>query len=685
MSRTKHIDELIASRRALLGGMVGLPLLNLAGCATATQGAAATTGSTSANFTSVPPTNADTVSLPPGYSWRKLIAWGDALFDTVSPDFDPDALTRAEQEQRFGQNNDMLALFAAEYAFPPPRNPTRMFLCANLEYFTPALMFPGVRSPTDLTADQVAACLASTGVAIVTIEREGAGWRIVKDAAPGAGFNRRITPFTPAIFSGPGAQHPWIRAAGEIYNAHESSAGPEGAIRCGTYANCAGGQTPWGTYLTAEENFNYIFHASDANAPALLNARNEAAYIANCRAYSVPVENPAGHLMPRQYDMSANPHGPSAYGWVVEIDPYDPNWAPRKRTALGRRKGECATTALARDGRVAVYSGDDQANQYVYKFVSNGRFDLNNRLANRDLLDDGVLYVARFEADGSGRWLAMTPDAVNAARGDEAPFADQGDVVMRAREAARILGATPMDRPEDVEAILDSNWVGLGPVLVVCTNNRAPATAHPGNPRREGPVNDDGAQTNAAGHIIRIDESDADASATTFTWDVFALAGDPNAATVTTPSRTGQPLPISTAINGVATFSGDRFACPDNVCFDSRLNVWITTDGSDAVFPDCNDAVVVTTAVGDGPRVVKRFLVGPMGAEICGPTMAPDERAFFASIQHPGESDVNGVEINTLRWERAQRPPSSFPDGGDAWPRSAVVVITREDGGRIGA
>ncbi|HVK79990.1 MAG TPA: PhoX family phosphatase [Verrucomicrobiae bacterium] len=675
----KHISELITSRRALLGGMAGLPLLNLTACATAPTQVAQ-----SVSFASVVANNSDAVTVPQGYSWRTLIAWGDAMFDSVSATFDPDTLTRAEQEQRWGQNNDMLAMFPAEYAFPPPRDQSRMLMCANLEYFTPSLMFPSVASPTDFTPAQIEACIASTGVAVVMLERDGAGWRVVKDAAPGTGFNRRITPFTPALFSGPAANHPWIRAGGEGYNANETSEGPAGAIRCGTYANCAGGQTPWGTYLTAEENFNYFFHASDANAPALIEARNDPAYVANCRAYTVPMDNPGGHLMPRQYDMSANPHGPSAYGWVVEIDPYDPNWAPHKRTALGRRKGECATTALARDGRVAVYSGDDQANQYVYKFVTNGRFDPNNRLANRDLLDDGVLYVARFEADGSGRWIEMNVDAVNAARGEAARFADQGDVVMRSREAARILGATPMDRPEDVEAILDANGVGLGPVLVVCTNNRTPAAAHPGNPRRDGPTNESGAQTNAAGHIIRIDEAGADAGATTFTWDVFALAGDPNATAPTTPSRSGQPLPISTAINGVTTFTGDRFACPDNVYFDSRYNVWITTDGSDAVFPDCNDGIVVTSTVGDGPRVVKRFLTGPMGSELCGPTMALDERAFFASIQHPGESDVNGVEIDTLRWERGQRPPSSFPDGGDSWPRSAVVVITRDDGGRIG-
>jgi secreted PhoX family phosphatase len=683
---SKHINDLIASRRALLGGLAGLPLLNLAGCATTPDAGAAPTASP-VTFTSVAATNADTVTAPPGYRWRKLIAWGDALFDSASGAFDPDTLTRAEQEQRWGQNNDMLAVFPAQYAFPTPRDQSRMLMCANLEYFTPSLMFPGVAAPAEFTAAQVEACIASTGIGVVTLERDGDGWRVVKDAAPGAGFNRRITPFTPVVFSGPAANHPWIRQGGEGYNSNETSEGPAGSIRCGTYGNCAGGQTPWGTYLSAEENFNYLFHASDVDAPALLQARTDPAFIENCRAYTVPMQNPAGHLMPRQYDMSTNPHGHTAYGWVLEVDPHDPHWAPRKRTALGRRKGECATTALTRNGQVAVYSGDDQANQYVYKFITRGRFNSANRLANRDLLDEGVLHVARFEADGTGHWLAMTPDTVNAAAraaNDSATFRDQGDVVIRAREAAKLLGATPMDRPEDVEAIIDRNWVGLGSVLVVCTNNRAPVAAHPGNPRREGPTGENGVQTNVAGHIVRIDEAGADAGATTFTWDVFALGGDPNATGLTTPSRSGAPLPISTSINGASTVSGDRFACPDNVCFDSRLNAWITTDGSDGVFPDCNDVIVVTPTLGDGPRTVKRFLVGPIGAEICGPTMAPDERAFFASIQHPGENDVNGIEIDTLRWERGQRPPSSFPDGGESWPRSAVIVITREDGGRIG-
>jgi|CXWL01.1.fsa_nt_gi secreted PhoX family phosphatase len=688
-SPSKHISDLIASRRVLLGGLAGLPLLNLAGCATSAAPPASLPAPAALGFSSVAATNADTITLPPGYRWRTLIAWGDGLFDSVAASFDPDVLTRAEQEQRFGQNNDMLALFAADFAFPPARDAAHMLMCANHEYIEPALMFPGLRSPRDLTAAHVEAMLAATGIAVVALERGGDGWRPVKDSAPGAGRNRRITPFTPVVFSGPAANHRWIAAASAFVNAREPGRphepNPTGAVRCGTSANCAGGKTPWGTYLSAEENFNGLFSAADRDAPALVAALNEPAYALDSGNFGTP--GGGSRLAPAQFDMSESPYGPALYGWTVEVDPYDPAWAPRKRTALGRRKAECATTALARDGRVVVYSGDDQINEYVYKFVSNARFNAAERLANRDLLDDGQLYVARFDEDGSGRWLPLTLAAANAAArasGYTALFADEGDVLMRAREVARLLGATPMDRPEDVEALLDANWVGLGPVLIVCTNNREQGFAHPGNPRRES-ANPNRAQANATGHIVRIDEAGADCAATRFTWDIFALAGDPNATALTAPPRDGAPVHVSTDIEGAPTISGERFACPDNICIDSNYNVWIATDGADAVFADCNDSVLVTPAGGDGPRPVKRFLVGPMGAEICGPTMAPDERAFFCAIQHPGEGDVAGVSISDLRWTRGQRPPSNFPDGGDAWPRAAVVVITREDNGTVGS
>ncbi|MEJ0058651.1 MAG: alkaline phosphatase PhoX [Terricaulis sp.] len=684
---TKHIQDLIASRRAVLGAFAGLPLLNLAGCATPGPIAA----STPLGFASVAPTNADTVTVPAGYSARTLIAWGDALFDSVSPAFDPDALTRTEQEQRWGQNNDMLALFPAQYAFPWPTGQRDMLLCANLESADPVLMFPSLTTARELTAAHWETAYAATGIGVVAVSHADGAWSIGKDAAPGQGRNRRITPFSPVLFAGPAAAHRWIASAAAIVNAAEPTHGdePAGAVRCGTLANCAGGRTPWGTYLSSEENFDGAFILRDANAPLLGAAQADQAWIFDAGKFGYPLFAPAGRSAspPRQFDVAQNPYGPALYGWVVEVDPYDPCWTPRKRTALGRKKGECATTALTKDGRVTVYMGDDQIDEFIYKFVSRGRFDPADRLANRDLLDDGQLYAARFDETGAGEWLPLTLASANRAVEEapyHAPFADEGDLMMRAREAARLLGATPMDRPEDVEAPVDAHWRGRGIVLAVCTYNRNEEFYRPGNPRRGAAQSDGSQQANVAGHIIRIDEAAEDSGATTFRWEVFALAGDPDAGDgFTLPG--GAAADVSITLDGAPSITGDRFTCPDNICFDSAFNVWIATDGSPAVFPDCNDAVLVTPLASPSPRPVKRFLVAPVGAEVCGPTIAPDETAFLCAIQHPGESDVNNTPIGELRWTRHQRPPSNFPDGGASWPRSAVVVVTRDDGGKIGA
>ena len=682
---TKYLNEIIASRRALLGGLAGLPLLNLAACATSQNAAAASDAGANAariNFAPVPATNADTVSLPPGYSWRKLIAWGDALFDTVSADFDPDMLTRAEQEQRFGDNNDMLALFAADYAFPPPRDADHLILCANNESTSAELMYPGNRTESDFTREQIEAMYAATGVSIVELMRGQEGWRAIKNAAPGRGKNRRITPFTPVMFTGPAAHHRWIVAASAVVNAAEPGA-RNGEVACGTSQNCAGGLTPWGTYLTAEENFDSLFAGRSADTTDL--SLTDAAYALDVLSHGYPANYVPVAGAPSQFRIGENPHGPSLYGWIVEIDPHDPTAAPIKRTALGRKKNECANTAISRDGRIAVYTGDDQRGEHLYKFVTRGRFNSNSRAANMDLLDEGDLYAAQFLEDGQGRWIKLTVDAANrAAEAQESPirFADHGDLVMRVREAARFLGATPMDRPEDVEPVINGHWRGNGTVLIACTNNNERGFETPGNPRRESP-NQTTAQNNLPGHILRIDEANGDNAAEAFTWDVFALCGDPDATELTSQNRAGAPMHVSVDVGGQATFSGDRFACPDNMFIDSRRRVWVATDGSDGIFADCNDSVLATHVDSVAPRSVKRFLVAPVGAEVCGPLMAPDERAFLCAIQHPGASDVSGDNFSTLRW-MGHPVPSHFPDGGDSWPRSAVVIVTRDDGGRIG-
>jgi hypothetical protein len=672
-----HIQDLI-SRRGILAGAAALPFLSLANSADA---AALAQPIRAPAFKPVAATHADAVTVPEGYAAKTLIAWGDALFDGVAP-FDPNAVTRADQELRFGQNNDMLAIFPAQWTYPKAKDQNKFLLCANHEYFDPNMHFPAAAKLGDFTAENYAACFASMGVSVVQIERTADNaWRVVRDAKPGAGVNRRITPYTPVVFSGPAAQHPWIVAAGEKVNAIEPGA-PAGAIACGTHSNCAGGETPWGTYLTSEENFNsWYYNTGDAD----VGYKAEPTLQLDADNFGYPLLRTLKRPnQPKQFDIAEVQSGPALYGWNVEIDPYDPTFIPRKRTALGRKKGECATTALSKDGRVVAYMGDDQVDEYIYKFVTKGRFNPKDRVANRNLLDDGVLHVARMNEDGTGEWLPLTLARANAAAkaaGFPHPFKDLGDVMVRVREAARLMGATPMDRPEDVEAICDAKGIGTGSVLAVMTKNPQQGFDRPGNPRRRDAQYPNRAQPNLSGHIIRIEETGADVAASTFRWGVFLLAGDPNAASLIEKTRGGQRLHTDVAVNGKATFTGDRFACPDNIAFDGAQNVWISTDGSPDVF-DGNDQVLVTTTAGAGPREVRRFLVGPVGSEICGPMLAPDDRAFFCAIQHPGESAVDGKSFSDTRWAGGA-PLSAFPDG--SWPRSAVVVVVKTDGGLVGS
>jgi secreted PhoX family phosphatase len=675
MSAT-HFSDVLAeriSRRGLLQGGAAVALLSLAD-----QAGAATTHEAPPRFKPVGPNVFDKVTVPDGYEAKTLIAWGDPLFDSVAAPFDRDTLTRADQEVRFGFNNDMLALFPARWSFPKKTLAEgEHILCANNEYFDQTLMF-GERAFTPEGAAATAeAAYASMGVSIVRVRAEKSGaWSVLKDAAPGPhALNRRVTPFTPVLFDGPAKDHPWIKAAGAKANALQGFKGEGYAI--GTLANCAGGWTPWGTYLTSEENFqNYMIASLKVRDPEPKLAQDSQIFgYGLMESFRRP-----GQL--RQFDLTHNPAAAALYGWVVEIDPYDPTWTPRKRTAMGRRKGECATSALTKNGRVAIYAGDDERNQFVYKFVSKDRFDPKKREANRELLSAGALYAAQFSADGNGRWLELNVDAANAAlkaqdTDPELLIADEADLLVRARVAAAALGATPMDRPEDVECPVDARFDSKGVVLIVCTNNSDSKQASPANPRRGA-----GSEPNVTGHIVRIDEFGQDAGALSFRWDVFALAGDPVAEDAT--SSNGKN-PAGAWIGGAPAFKGDRFACPDNIAFDGKGRVFIATDGSPAVFDDCNDSVLVASIASTGPRLVQRFLTGPVGAEICGPLLAPDARTFFCAIQHPGESDGKGKDFaGDLFNGKRTRPISSWPDGGESWPRPGVVYVRRTDGGRIG-
>jgi secreted PhoX family phosphatase len=681
---TPHFSALVAarlSRRAMLGGTAGLGLLGAAGCVTARPGGEAAAART---FEAVAASNTDAVVVPDGYVTDLVIAWGDPLyegdaaFDVNDPTFD-----RTAQERRFGFNNDMLALYPARWSPRRDAGGDTLIMAANHEYVTPATMFPGLGAGAP-DARQMGVLHAGMGCAVVVVQRGRDGaWKAVRDPAPGRGLNRRVSAYTEVIYAGSAAAHPALGRAIERTRTLEGEAVRDGGVCAGTLANCAGGMTPWGTYLSAEENFDFYF-AAQSESPELVAARAAPRTAADAASYGYRLDRVQSRPhIPARFDLARNPDGPLLYGWTLEIDPYDPTWTPRKRTSMGRRKGECANTALTRDGRVAVYAGDDQPDEFIYKFVTTGRFDPANRLANRDLLDQGALYAARLEADGTGRWLLLTPQTANAAAtaaGYPIPFTDQGDVAVRAREAARLLGATPMDRPEDVEPVTDVDWRGTGVILAALTNNRTTAEERPGNPRRNGP--DGAAQPNLTGQILRIEEADGDCGAETFRWDIFALAGDPAAPDTKVTSRRGVTTNVSVWEDGAQTFAGDRFACPDNVAFDDVGRVWFTTDGMTDVFTDCNDGIYVTDLVDTmAPRAVKRFMTGPVGCEFCGPLHTPDQRALFAAVQHPGETSVEGERFEAMARRGITTPPSSWPDGG--WPRPGVVAVRRVDGAKV--
>jgi secreted PhoX family phosphatase len=669
------------SRRGFIAATAALPAFGLLPSEAAAK---------PAGFASVPENMDDKVHVPEGYDWQRLISWGDPLFEGDAPAMPargaPFVFSRAEQERRFGTHNDMIALFPAVWSYPWPEKPLkRAIMCVNHEAVSPFLTVARETGAAwSARPEQIEAMYACMGVSVVELAHDSkAGtWSVVKNPSPGQGRNRRITPYSQVIFDGPAANHPWIKAASAQVDTFEGRhSGPvtvAGGVRAGTMQNCAGGYTPWGTYLTAEENFDTHFFTLGATSSALTQAQTDAAFAFDQASYGY--DNTWRIGGPDQFDLTQSPHGPSLYGWIVEIDPYDPDWTPRKRTAMGRKKNECATTVIAKSKQIVSYMGDDSNNQFVYKFITSGRFNPANRIANRDLLGSGKLYAARLEADGSGRWLELTLEAANAApKSDGAKdFVDQGDVLVRAREAALRLGATKMDRPEDVQSPTDGSFIGGGSVYVMCTGNLSDEgrAGNAANPRRAGATGD-GLERNFQGHMIRIDESNRDHCALTFKWDIFAVAGDPSAQQALVTNRDGERVNASSWHDGKPTTSGDRFAMPDNICFDQRGYAWVATDGTPDTFP-CNDGIYVMPTSGAGPRPVKRFLTVPVGAECVGPFVTLDQRNFFCGVQHVGAQSREGVSYRG----GDVGPYSTFPDGG--WPRDSVIVVRRKDGGVVG-
>ncbi len=608
------------SRRSALQGLTAAGIAALAVPAASARAQAA--GPSSLTFPEVAHVNDETHHVPEGYEVQVVMRWGDPVLPGA-PAYDPRAQSAAAQRLQFGYNNDFLGLH------PLPLGSAagdRFLMVVNHEYTNSNLMLPGVGEGREarLRADQAQAEIemAAHGGSVIEIARRDGRWTVID----GSRYARRIDATTPMRLAGPAAGSERLK----------TTADPTGTRVLGMFNNCAGGETPWGTWLTCEENFYVYFMGEQDKLPDPALARRYALGRAPAYAWGKYFE---------RFDLAKEPNEANRFGWIVEIDPYDPQSVPVKRTALGRFAHEGCHHAVARDGRVVCYMGDDSRMEYVYKFVTARPWNPRDRAANRDLLDEGTLYAARFDADGKVTWLPLVhgQGPLTAENG----FASQADVVIAARRAADLLKATPMDRPEDVEA----NRVN-GRVYIALTNNaaRKPEQVDAANPRAN----------NQHGHIIEIVPAGGDHAAIEGTWEIFLAAGDP-------ARHEGTKYHPATTTNGWLT-------SPDNITFDGRGRLWIATDSGEVA--GIADGVYACDVSGPGRGLTRQFFAAPKGAEVCGPTFTPDDSTLFLSIQHPGEGKGSTFETPSTRWP-------DFKDGMP--PRPAVVAITKKGGGPIGS
>ena len=576
------------------------------------------------------PTTADEFDhVATGYEKNIILRWGDPLHDGI-PEFDPKILTADDQEKRFGYNNDYIGIVE----LPPDKEIERIVLCVNHESPVGRLMFPGVLNLNDMTADYCEVEKASLGVSVVEIQKREGLWRANRASI----LNRRISARSTA-FEVCGPARGSTRLATEV--------DPTGTQVVGTMRNCAGGVTPWKTYLSAEENIDTAFDGTvDGDHPEF----------ANHKRMGMPGVEFAWGRFDERFDLSKTPNEPNRFGWVVEIDPLDPSATPKKRTALGRFMHEGAEPIVAPDGRIVVYMGDDSEFEYIYKFVTDDPWDPQQPDRNKDLLDRGTLYVAKFSEDGTLDWLPLTFG--------EAPlipkmgFHSQADVLIETRRAADLLGATPLDRPESVRPNPRT-----GRVYAMCTKN----------PSRKNRGIASAVPNNRFGHIIELIEPDGDFAATRSTWDVLVQCGDPNA-----PGS-------QTTWHSSVTDAG-WFSCPDNVAIDYDNRLWVATDqGSAWAENGRTDGIWVVETEGNQRGLAKHFYSAPVGAEVTGPQFTSDQKTLFLSVQHPG---ADGVE----RF-RARNRPSIFSDPATRWPdftdemppRPSVVALTHKRGKPIGS
>ncbi|MGW8377675.1 PhoX family protein [Streptomyces sp. ODS28] len=646
------IDRALSRRSMLQAGAVvgaaavagtGLGSPGRASAAPAAGGAAAAESARDAKaarglrFTPVAPNTADKVTVPEGYAQNIVIKWGDPIL-RGAPAFDPEKQSGKAQEGQFGYNNDFLSLL------PLDGEENRQILVANHEYTDEELMFAGYDAEKP-TRNQVETAWAAHGLSVVVVEEDRKTGAV--RAVPRHRLNRRVTATTPFRITGPAAGHELMR----------TSADREGRTVLGTLNNCSGGTTPWGTTLHGEENVDMYFANTEKVKDAEHRKRLER------YALKGAASERKWERFDKRFDVTEEPYEPHRFNWVVELDPYDPDATPHKRTALGRFKHEGATVRLTADGRPVVYMGDDEKFEYLYKFVSSKRMMRGTsrfaRRHNMTLLDEGTLYVAKLtgdspggqidgsgklpedgEFDGKGQWIPL-------ATGDEShvPGMSAEEVYIFARIAGDKVGATKMDRPEDVEASPRT-----GRVYAALTNNSARGTsgkaaADEANPRNE----------NKHGAVLEFEERGGNAAAERFSWRLFLVCGDPE-----------KP---DTYFGGFPKDQVSPISCPDNVTFDAYGNLWISTDGNEL---GSHDGLFGVATRGDRRGQVRQFLTMPTGAETCGPVVQEDR--VLVSVQHPGEVDGASVE----------KPASAWPDGKGSYVRPSVVSVWREDGRGIG-
>ncbi len=642
-SDNPHISDLIGSlnrRQVLIGGAAASALAFL-GAALPGEAMAA---ESQANgfpfkprsrlpFDAIPTGRADAITVPPGYKATPFIPWGTPITGRYPAFLDDASNSAQDQAEQIGMHHDGMHFFPIDARRGPGRRSDHGLLVLNHEYIDAPLLHPN--GPTVVggkrtIAEEVRKEINAHGVSVVEIRRNVNGeWEVVPSRR-----NRRITAATPMQITGPARGHKLL----------QTRYSPQGTATRGTQNNCSNGFTPWGTYLTCEENWAGYFATRDTGLPREL------------QRYGLRSSSRFGwETLPgdefERFDATrktADAKGdyrnePNHFGWIVEIDPFDPDSTPVKHTALGRFAHEGLIFAPVKPGRpVVCYSGDDSQNEYIYKYVSRDKYRPGQ--ADGRLLDEGTLYVARFNADGSGDWLPLDINDRNFLKACLAAgitFADQGEVLINTRLAADAVGATRMDRPE---------WGAVNPdngeVYFTLTNNTARTTADAANPR----------PTNAYGHIIRWRENSRDHAGRRFDWNIFLLAG---------------PEGDSRGPNGKPLGAQNILASPDGLWFDDEGRLWIQTDMSGSQLsagPFGNNQMLVAD-----PRSgeIKRFLVGPLGAEVTGISATPDFRTLFVNIQHPGEGST---ATNLL---------STWPDGAGKRPRSSTVIIQREDGRRL--